>query len=201
MSRDLFVGNLDSRVRREELEKLFAQLGAVQRVNIVNDRETGISKGFGFVTFADDASAEQAIAKFNGYEFCGKAIAISFARSKQDMTARRPWRGADGQEASPGIPELFVKGLSFDTSHDELRELFSPHGNVVKAKVISDRDTGESRGFGFVQMSTQAENDRAIAALDGKSMNGRILSVNIARERKPRAQGSRFDSFHRRGGY
>lgn len=196
MGRDLFVGNLDHRVTRVELEKLFAPLGSLQRVNIVTDRETGIPRGFGFVTFGNDAAAEQAVMQFNGFELFGKAIAVSHARSKQDMSTRHSGRSENRSDLAPCMDELFVKGLDLSTDHDELCEIFSAYGQVVKAKVITDRDTGISKGFGFVQMSSQAENDQAIAALNGKSLNGRMLTVNVAREREPR-----FDRFNNRRGY
>ncbi|MDH3730134.1 MAG: RNA-binding protein [Acidimicrobiia bacterium] len=78
---------------------------------------------------------------------------------------------------------LYVGNLTFDTTSADLETLFSQHGSVSKAQVISDRDTGRSRGFGFVEMSSSDEATKAIEALDGHNVDGRDLTVNVAKER------------------
>ena len=91
---------------------------------------------------------------------------------------------------------IYVGNLSFQTSADDLRELFAQYGTVTSAQVVSDRDTGRSRGFGFVEMADGG--DEAIAALNGTQHGGRNLTVNEAkpREERPRSGGSGG-----RGGY
>jgi cold-inducible RNA-binding protein len=84
--------------------------------------------------------------------------------------------------------KLYVGNLGYNVSSSDLEELFSQHGTVDSANVISDRSTGQSKGFGFVEMSTSAEAEAAIAALDGKDFNGRTIKVNEARPR-PAASG------------
>ena len=81
------------------------------------------------------------------------------------------------------MTKLFVGNLSFDTSEDSLRTLFSQHGTVESVKIISDRDTGRPRGFGFIEMSN-ADASRAMQALNGKDFEGRSLKVNEAQERE-----------------
>ena len=85
---------------------------------------------------------------------------------------------------------VYVGNLSFNTTADDLREAFAAHGTVTRAQVVSDRETGQSRGFGFVEMSDGG--DQAIAALDGKELQGRPLKVNEAkpREDRPRSGGN-----------
>ncbi|MFZ0013549.1 MAG: RNA-binding protein [Acidimicrobiia bacterium] len=78
---------------------------------------------------------------------------------------------------------LFVGNLPFTTGSPELEQLFAPYGTVSRAQVISDRDTGRSRGFGFVEMDNDDEAQAAIEALDGSDMGGRAIKVNVARER------------------
>lgn len=78
---------------------------------------------------------------------------------------------------------IYVGNLTFGTTSDDLENLFAPHGEVTKAVVISDRDTGRSRGFGFVEMSNAEEAKTAIEALNGKNVDGRDLTVNVAKER------------------
>ena len=89
--------------------------------------------------------------------------------------------------------KLYVGNLSYEVTGSDLQELFSPHGTISSAEVIADRDTGRSKGFGFVQMGSDAEAEAAIAALNGQDNNGRALTVNVAkpREERPRSSGGR----------
>ena len=79
--------------------------------------------------------------------------------------------------------KIYVGNLSFSTTEDELRELFRTYGQVQSAAIVSDRMSGQSRGFGFVEMSTEDEARAAISVLDGRELGGRQLKVNEAKER------------------
>ncbi len=85
--------------------------------------------------------------------------------------------------------KLFVGGLPFSVTDAQLSELFQSHGTVESAKVITDRDTDRSRGFGFVEMSTQQEAEQAIQALNGTEIEGRSLTVNVSKPRENRSRG------------
>lgn len=85
--------------------------------------------------------------------------------------------------------KIYVGNLSFDTTDSELTALFGEHGQVDEAVIIMDRDTGRSRGFGFVEMSNDAAARDAIKALDGADVGGRQLKVNEARPREARSGG------------
>lgn len=78
---------------------------------------------------------------------------------------------------------LYVGNLTFNTTSTDLENLFAPHGEVAKAQVITDRDSGRSRGFGFVEMASAEGAQTAIDALNGASIDGRPLTVNVAKER------------------
>jgi RNA recognition motif-containing protein len=78
---------------------------------------------------------------------------------------------------------IYVGNLAFSTSSSDLERLFAEHGSVSRAQVVEDRDTGRSRGFGFVEMSSSDEAQKAIDALDGADVDGRNLKVNVAKER------------------
>ena len=86
--------------------------------------------------------------------------------------------------------KLYVGNLTYRMSSSELEQLFSQYGSVQSAEVISDRDTGRSKGFGFVEMSTEAEAKAAIDSLHDQEVDGRRLTVNEARPREPRPGGS-----------
>jgi len=85
--------------------------------------------------------------------------------------------------------KLFVGNLSFDTTENDLQDAFAAHGTVVEANLMMDRATGRPRGFGFVTMSTPEEAQKAIEALNGKSVGGRALTVNVAKPREERTGG------------
>ena len=84
---------------------------------------------------------------------------------------------------------IYVGNLSFDTGDSELQELFTPHGEVGRASVITDRETGRSRGFGFVEMPDDAEAKAGMGAVDGTEVDGRTPKVNEARAREERTGG------------
>src|SRR5215212_8690700 len=85
--------------------------------------------------------------------------------------------------------KLYVGNLSYQVDSSELEQLFGQHGTVVSAQIINDRDTGRSKGFGFVEMSSDDEAQAAIAALNGHEHGGRALTVNEARPREERGGG------------
>ena len=87
--------------------------------------------------------------------------------------------------------KLYVGNLSYGVTDSDLAKMFEPHGSVQSAQVIMDRDTGRSKGFGFVEMKTEQEAQTAIGALNGKEMEGRTLTVNEARPKPEGGRGGR----------
>jgi RNA recognition motif-containing protein len=87
------------------------------------------------------------------------------------------------------MKNIFVGNLSFDATEDAVRSLFETYGTVEKVNIVTDRDTGRARGFGFVEMSVNAEADRAIDGLNGRQLDGRSLNVNEARPKENRGGG------------
>ncbi len=85
--------------------------------------------------------------------------------------------------------KLFVGNLSFNTTENDLQDAFAAHGTVLEANLMMDRMTGRPRGFGFITMSTPDEAQKAIAALNGKEVDGRALTVNVAKPREERTGG------------
>jgi cold-inducible RNA-binding protein len=85
--------------------------------------------------------------------------------------------------------KLYVGGLAYSVTDTQLQQLFAGHGTVESAKVVTDRETDRSRGFGFVEMGTQEEAEKAIAALNGTLLDGRNLTVNMSRPREDAPRG------------
>ncbi len=94
--------------------------------------------------------------------------------------------------------KLYVGNLGYTVSSAELEQLFAPYGTVESAQVIPARDTGRSKGFGFVEMSSDEEARKAIAALNGQDHGGRALTVNEAKPRENRSGGGGGGGYHRR---
>lgn len=101
------------------------------------------------------------------------------------------------------MKNIFVGNLSFNTNDDELRQAFEAYGQVDRVSILTDRDTGRSRGFGFVEMSSNEDGEKAIAALNGSQLGGRTINVNEARPKAERVGGGggRGDRGGRGGGH
>ncbi|HZW05298.1 MAG TPA: RNA-binding protein [Candidatus Nitrosotalea sp.] len=87
------------------------------------------------------------------------------------------------------MKNIFVGNLSFNTNEDELRQVFEAYGQVDRVSILTDRETGRSRGFGFVEMASNEDGDKAIAALNGSQVGGRTINVNEARPKTERVGG------------
>lgn len=89
------------------------------------------------------------------------------------------------------MKNIFVGNLSFNTSEDELRQIFEAYGQVERVSILTDRETGRSRGFGFVEMTNPEEGEKAITGLNGSQFGGRTINVNEARPKAERPGGGR----------
>ena len=98
------------------------------------------------------------------------------------------------------MKNIFVGNLDFNTSEEELRQLFEAYGQVDRVAILTDRDTGRSRGFGFVEMTNAEDGEKAIAALNGSQVGGRTLNVNEARPKPERSGGGGGRGGRERGG-
>ncbi len=98
------------------------------------------------------------------------------------------------------MKNIFVGNLSFGTTEQDIRSLFEAHGSVDRVNIVTDRDTGQPRGFAFVEMTNDAEGERAIDAINGKEVGGRALNVNEARPKSEGGGGGRGRGFGGGGG-
>ena len=96
---------------------------------------------------------------------------------------------------------IYVSNLSYGTNGDSLQNLFSEYGEVSSARIITDRETGRSRGFGFVEMPNDQEGEKAIEELNGVDFEGKTISVTVARPREERPAGGGFGGGNRGGGF
>ncbi|KAL9264025.1 RNA-binding protein CP29B, chloroplastic-like protein [Drosera capensis] len=183
----IFVGNLPYNVDSARLAGLFESAGAVETVEVVYDKLTGRSKGFAFVTMSSIEDVEATARQFNGYELEGRPLRVNAGPpppKTEGSFNRSPNRGFNLGIGSGSENRVHVSNLSWDVDESALGDLFSDHGEVVEAKIIYDRETGRSRGFGFVTYNSAEEVNNAIDNLDGVDLLGRSIRVNPAEARR-----------------
>ncbi|KAL8480711.1 hypothetical protein ACS0TY_027306 [Phlomoides rotata] len=163
----VFVGNLPFSIDSAALADLFQQAGNVEVVEVIYDKTTGRSRGFGFVTMSTVAEAEAAAQQLNGYELDGRTLRVNHGPPppKSENSSFEGGRGP--RRSSDNTNKLHVGNLGWDVDNVALETMFSEHGNVKEARVVYDRENGRSRGFGFVTYSSPEEVNSAIDNLDG----------------------------------
>ncbi|MED6211890.1 hypothetical protein PIB30_077916 [Stylosanthes scabra] len=176
----IFVGNLPYDVDSQKLAMLFEQAGTVEIAEVIYNRDTDQSRGFGFVTMSTVEEAETAVEKFHRYDLGGRLLTVNKASPRGERPERPP------RAFEPAF-RIYVGNLPWDVDNARLEQIFSEHGKVVNARVVYDRESGRSRGFGFVTMTDESEMNDAIAALDGQSLDGRAIRVNVAEDRPRRS--------------
>lgn len=166
----VFVGGLGADVTAAELKEFFKDAEGVVSAIIVRDHQQK-SRGFGYVSFRDEASQEMAISEYSGKAVAGRAISVrKFERSMQPGSQRTSAMRSNDSS-------VFVSGIDLSTTTEQLKDHFASCGNVVKAYIMVDKATGKSRGIGRVVFMNSAERSKAIAELNGSSLDGRVLLV------------------------
>lgn len=173
----IYVGSLPYDVNSEQLAGMFQKAGVVERAEIIYNRETGQSRGFGFVSMHTVEEAERAVHMFSGYELNDRLLTVNKASP----------RGTRPERVFSPPNRIYVGNLPWEVDDAGLKEIFSNYGKVLNARVVCDRESNRSKGFGFVTMSTKSELDDAISNLDNQNLNGRPIVVSVAEERKPRS--------------
>ncbi|GAU48474.1 hypothetical protein TSUD_405670 [Trifolium subterraneum] len=192
----LFVGNLPFSFDSAQLAEIFDNSGNVEMVEVIYDKTTGRSRGFGFVTMSTAEEAEAAAQQLNGYEVEGRPLRVNAGPPPpRTETSRFGDNSRFGDRRSPPRSGSFagsenrvhVGNLAWGVDNLALESLFSEQGTVLEAKVIYDRESGRSRGFGFVTYGSAEEVNSAIRSLDGVDLNGRAIRVAPA-DGKPKRE-------------
>eukprot|EP00611_Tribonema_gayanum_P017775 TRINITY_DN3063_c0_g1_i1.p1 TRINITY_DN3063_c0_g1~~TRINITY_DN3063_c0_g1_i1.p1 ORF type:complete len:380 (+),score=107.75 TRINITY_DN3063_c0_g1_i1:75-1214(+) len=195
----LYVGNLGYDTTADQLESRFAEYGTISDLTVVTDRDTGNSRGFGFITYSSAAEAAAAADNLDGAEVDGRTIRVNISRPRAERNTFSEGggnnfrSGGGGGDAAVDSSKLFVGNLGWDTTSEDLQQAFAQYGDVVDAKVVTDRETGNSRGFGFVTFQSTEAAENAIGGMDGMELDGREIRVNISQPKKPRFQDSSYD--------
>ena len=149
-TKTIFVGRLSWNVDNDWLAQEFAECGEVVSARVQMDRNTGRSRGFGYVTFATTEAVEAALA-LNGKEIDGRAINVDKSEEKDKSEVREKRAQKFGDSASEPASVLFVGNLSFDSTEDGLWEVFGEYGEVKSVRLPTNPETGNPRGFGYVE--------------------------------------------------
>lgn len=185
-----FVGglswNLDEDWIRSEFEtEGFKPTG----IRIITDRDSGKSKGFGYVEFDSPEAAKEAVSKMNGRDVDGRAWKVDISTPRPERQAPGERQKKYGDQRSPESATVFVANLAFDVDEDTLGAAFEKFGTITHIRVPTDRETGDRKGFAYVEFSSIDESKAAVDGMSGQSINGRAIRTDFSTPRDPNTSG------------
>ncbi|CAO2827113.1 unnamed protein product [Amaranthus hypochondriacus] len=183
--RKLFVGNLPYSMNSSHLSEIFAEAGQVQSIEIIYDKVTDRSRGFGFVIMGSIDEAKEAIRMFDGSQIGGRTVRVNFPEVPKG--GERKVMGPKIRNSNLNFVDtphkIYAGNLGWGVTTQGLRDAFANQEGFLSAKVIYERDSGRSRGFGFITFSSADAAESALAAMNGVELEGRPLRLNMASER------------------
>ncbi|KAL1821205.1 hypothetical protein ACET3Z_016074 [Daucus carota] len=184
----LYVGNLPYAMTSSQLADIFAEAGPVNSVEIVYDRVTDRSRGFAFVTMAGVEEAKEAIRMFNGAQVGGRTVKVNFPEVPRggEREVMGPRIQSSYQSFVDSPHKLYAGNLSWSVTSQKLRDIFADQPGLLSAKVIYDRQSGRSQGYGFITFESAESVASALNELNGMDVEGRIMRLNMAEDRARR---------------
>ncbi|KAM3324586.1 33 kDa ribonucleoprotein, chloroplastic [Capsicum chacoense] len=183
----LYVGNLPFSMTPSQLSEIFTEAGQVANVEVVYDRVTDRSRGFAFVTMGSVEEAKEAIRLFDGSQVGGRTVKVNFPEvprgGEREVMSAKMRSTYQGFVDSPH--KLYVSNLSWNLTSQGLRDAFADQPGFMSAKVIYDRGSGRSRGFGFITFSSAEEMNNALDTMNEVDVEGRPLRLNVSAQRAP----------------
>ncbi|KZT13203.1 RNA-binding domain-containing protein [Laetiporus sulphureus 93-53] len=187
-SKTIFVGRLSWNVDNDWLAQEFQECGEVVSARVQMDRNTGRSRGFAYVAFTT-AEAVEAALKLNGKEIDGRPVNIDRSAEKDQSTRRDARASAFGDKASPPSSTLFLGNLSWNTTEDQVWEIFGEYGDVKSVRLPTDRETGKPKGFGYVEFLDIESAKKAFEGGSGTEIDGRAVRIDYSQPRDPNSGG------------
>ncbi|KAM5559300.1 33 kDa ribonucleoprotein, chloroplastic [Rosa sericea] len=182
----LYVGNLPYSMTSTQLSEIFGEAGTVTYSEIIYDRVTDRSRGFGFVTMSNVEEAQEAIRMFDGSQVGGRTVRVNFPEVPRggEREILGPKIRNPGYKVYIDSPnKIYAGNLGWGLTSQGLKDAFEGQPGLLGAKVIYERGSGRSRGFGFVTFDTAAAAEAAVTAMNGVEVDGRALRLNMASER------------------
>mgnify|MGYP000840841401 CR=1 FL=1 len=161
------------------LNEFFSKCGAMEGCRIARNRDTGKSRGFGFVTFSDEAGFNACMA-MNGTEFEGRALTIQKAKERNNN------EGGHAPRVYNDKNKVIVNSLSWNTTSDSLREALSQYGPLEECRVLVNRDTGDSRGVAIARFTNEEDMKKAIEAMNETEFEGRQITIRAFTPNEPK---------------
>ncbi|QIW97846.1 hypothetical protein AMS68_003364 [Peltaster fructicola] len=198
---NLWVGQLSWNVDDDWLNQEFQGFGEIVSARVMTERDSGRSKGFGYVEFTNAEDAGKALEARQGHEIDGRNIRVDFSTPRDNNAATPQQKSFDrakkfGDSQNPPSTTLFVGNLAFGVDQNTVGEIFQEYGTVNGVRLPTDRETGEAKGFGYVEMGSIEEAQAAMNGLQGGDVNGRPMRLDFAGARPERTDGG----FGGRGG-
>lgn len=197
----LYVGNLPYVMTSSELAQVFGEAGNVVDVQIVYDKVTDRSRGFGFVTMGSSEEAKEAIRMFDGSQIGGRTVKVNFPEVPRggEREVMRSRIRDNNREYVDSPHKIYAGNLGWGVTSQGLKDAFANQPGLLGVKVIYDRNSGRSRGFGFISFESASDVQSALDAMNGMEVEGRPLRLSLAAEkapgsRPPVAEGETEDS-------
>lgn len=192
----LYVGNLPYAMNSTQLSEVFVEAGHVVSVQIVYDRVTDRSRGFAFVTMGSIKEAKEAIRMFDGSQVGGRTVKVNFPEVPRggEREVMGPKIRAINQSFVDSPHKIYAGNLSWALTSQGLKDAFFDQPGLLSAKVVYDRASGRSRGFGFITFSSSEALESALANMNGVELEGRPLRLNKAEQKEKATVPQRDDS-------
>jgi len=194
---NLFIGNLSWGVDEPMLQAEFEGFGEISNTRIVTDKQSGRSKGFGYVEFTNLDDAKKAHEAMQGHFLDGRKLNVDFSTPRPPKDFNSPGQFSQqraskfGDQRSPPSNTLFIGNISFEANNEIVMETFAPYGTVNRVSLPTDRESGNLKGFGYVDFETVEESTAALEALNGVDIAGRRIRVDFAGPRPDNGGGDR----------
>ncbi|KAJ4970797.1 hypothetical protein NE237_003896 [Protea cynaroides] len=178
----LYVGNLPFAMTSSQLAEIFNEAGRVHSVEIIYDRVTDRSRGFAFVTMASAQDAKEAIRMFDGSQVGGRTVKVNLPEVPRggEREVMGPKIRSSNRSFIESPHKIYAGNLDWAITSQDLREVFGEQPGLLSAKVIYDRETGRSKGFGFVSFASAEDAQSALDTMDGMEVEGRPIRLSIA---------------------
>jgi len=197
----VWIGNLSFNIDDEGIRSAFKKVGEILNVDWVTDKETGRFYGSGFLTFADEATAEKALS-LDGTEVLGRPIRVQFTKERSENGGGKgAGKGRDSTpgEAPAGCTTIFLGNVSQEANDDDVHQFFGDCGTIKDIRWVNDKETGQFKGCGFIEFDSE-DGPKSAISKNGQDLKGQSVRVDFSKSRDRDGGGGRGGRGGGRGG-